>query len=120
LRLSTRKQDGRMMKLRQKLSGGFRSVVAARDFAVIRSPIPTARQQGWDLLQTLPRDSNHLVANSDSPEAAGDIRAVALFPWLAWGYATLLCAETFVEKAAGPIENAAAGPYAALGCSGSP
>jgi hypothetical protein len=95
-------------------------VVAARDFAVIRSLIPTARQQGWDLLQTLTRNPNHLVATSGSPEAAGDTRAVALFPWLAWGYATLLCAETFVEKAIGPIENAAAAIYAALGWSGSP
>jgi len=82
LRLSTRKQDvlrflsdpqvpftnnlverdGRMMKLRQKISGGFRSEVGAEDFAVIRSLLSTARKQGWDLLQTLTCDPKHLIA----------------------------------------------------------
>src|SRR5215218_446897 len=82
LRLSTRKQDvlrfltdprvpftnnlverdGRMMKLRQKISGGFRSEAGAKDFAVIRSLFSTARKQGWDLLQTLTSDPNHLIA----------------------------------------------------------
>jgi transposase len=46
-------QDGRMMKLRQKISGGFRSVEGATDFAVIRSVLSTARKQGWNMLQTL-------------------------------------------------------------------
>jgi transposase len=82
LRLSTRKQDvlrfltdprvpftnnlverdGRMMKLRQKISGGFRSEAGAKDFAVIRSLLSTARKQGWDLLQTLTSDPKHLIA----------------------------------------------------------
>ena len=82
LRLSTRKQDvlrfltdpqvpfannlverdGRMMKLRQKISGGFRSKAGAEDFAVIRSLLSTARKQGWDLLQTLTSDPKHLIA----------------------------------------------------------
>ena len=81
LRLSTRKQDvlrcltdprvpftnnlverdGRMMKLRQKISGGFRSEAGAEDFAVIRSLLSTARKQGWDLLQTLTSDPQHLM-----------------------------------------------------------
>ena len=46
-------RDGRMMKLRQKISGGFRSVEGAEDFAVVRSLLSTARKQGWDILQVL-------------------------------------------------------------------
>ena len=46
-------QDGRMMKLRQKISGGFRSQYGAKDFAIIRSVLSTARKQGWDIIQTL-------------------------------------------------------------------
>ena len=56
-------RDGRMMKLRQKISGGFRSEQGAADFAVIRSLISTARKQGWDLLQTLTAEPAHLIAS---------------------------------------------------------
>ena len=56
-------RDGRMMKLRQKISGGFRSEDGAKDFAVIRSLLSTARKQGWDLLHTLTSDPMHLIAN---------------------------------------------------------
>ena len=82
LRLSTRKQDvlrfltdpsvpftnnlaerdGRMMKLRQKISGGFRSEDGAKDFAVIRSVLSTARKQNWNMLRTLTAESAHLMA----------------------------------------------------------
>ena len=55
-------RDGRMMKLRQKISGGFRSEAGAEDFAVIRSLLSTARKQGWDLLHTLTSDPRHLIA----------------------------------------------------------
>lgn len=56
-------QDGRMMKLRQKISGGFRSEDGAKDFAVIRSLLSTARKQGWNLLNTLTSDPAQLIAN---------------------------------------------------------
>ena len=46
-------QDARMMKLRQKISGGFRSEDGATDFAKIRSLLSTARKQAWSLLDTL-------------------------------------------------------------------
>jgi transposase len=82
LRLSTRKQevlrflvdplvpssnnlaarDGRMMKLRQKISGGFRSEDGAKGFAVVRSVISTARKQRWDVLQTLTADPVRMIA----------------------------------------------------------
>ena len=49
-------RDGRMMKVRQKISGGFRSEQGARDFAVIRSLIATAKKQGWNIIQALTQD----------------------------------------------------------------
>jgi transposase len=52
-----------MMKLRQKISGGFRSEQGAADFAIIRSLLSTARKQGWSLLHTLTRDPDQLIAN---------------------------------------------------------
>ena len=55
-------RDGRMMKLRQKISGGFRCAEGATDFAVIRSVLSTARKQGWDILQTLTGDPLRLIA----------------------------------------------------------
>ena len=56
-------QDGRMMKLRQKISGGFRSEDGAKDFAVIRSVLSTARKQGWNMLQTLTNNPARLIAD---------------------------------------------------------
>jgi transposase len=56
-------QDGRMMKLRQKISGGFRSEDGAKDFAVIRSVLSTARKQGWNMLQTLTGHPARLIAD---------------------------------------------------------
>ena len=54
-------RDGRMMKLRQKISGGFRSMEGAEDFSVIRSLISTARKQGWDILQVLVSQPRQLI-----------------------------------------------------------
>jgi transposase len=54
-------RDGRMMKVRQKISGGFRSQEGARDFAVIRSLISTARKQGWSVIHALTQDPQTLI-----------------------------------------------------------
>ncbi|MBV8401501.1 MAG: IS66 family transposase [Acetobacteraceae bacterium] len=49
-------RDLRMMKVKQKISGGFRSLQGAMDFAVIRSFISTAKKQGWNVIQALTED----------------------------------------------------------------
>jgi transposase len=49
-------RDARMMKVKQKISGGFRSLQGAIDFAVIRSFISTAKKQGWNVIQALTED----------------------------------------------------------------
>jgi transposase len=54
-------RDGRMMKLRQKISGGFRSLQGAMDFALIRSFVSTARKQGWNIIDALSRDPSTLA-----------------------------------------------------------
>jgi len=54
-------RDARMMKLRQKISGGFRAKASAEDFAVIRSVLSTAKKQGWNILHTLMQDSGKLI-----------------------------------------------------------
>ena len=56
-------QDGCMMKLRQKISGGFRSECSAKDFAVIRSVLSTARKKGWNVLQTLTTNPTRILAD---------------------------------------------------------
>ena len=55
-------QDGRMMKLKQKISGGFRSQKGAEDFAVVRGFVSTARKQGWNVIQTLMENPETLIA----------------------------------------------------------
>lgn len=46
-------RDLRMMKVRQKISGGFRSASGAQTFALWRTVLSTARKQGWNILATL-------------------------------------------------------------------
>ncbi len=50
-----------MMKLRQKISGGFRSLQGAIDFALIRSFVSTAKKQGWNIIDALTRDPSNLA-----------------------------------------------------------
>ena len=54
-------RDGRMAKLKQKISGGFRSQEGAHDFAVIRSLISTAKKQDWNVIQTLMQPPETLI-----------------------------------------------------------
>jgi transposase len=54
-------QDGRMMKVKQKMSGGFRSDDGANTFVINRTVISTAKKQGWSVLQTLTQDPGVLI-----------------------------------------------------------
>lgn len=54
-------QDGRMMKVKQKMSGGFRSDDGANNFVINRTVISTAKKQGWSVLQTLTQDPGALI-----------------------------------------------------------
>ena len=56
-------RDGRMMKVKQKISGGFRSMEGAMDFALVRSFLSTAKKQGWAIIDALTGDPTSL-ANS--------------------------------------------------------
>ena len=51
----------RMMKVKMKISGAFRTFDAAQDFAALRSIVATARKQGCNILQTLTRDAPSLI-----------------------------------------------------------
>jgi len=55
-------RDGRMMKVKQKISGGFRSLEGAMDFAIVRSFISTAKKQGWNVILALAGDSKAQIA----------------------------------------------------------
>ena len=54
-------RDARMMKLRQKISGGFRTSQGADNFATLRTLIGTARKRSWNILETLVRCPTQLI-----------------------------------------------------------
>jgi transposase len=55
-------QDIRMMKVRMKISGGFRTMAGAEIFATMRSVISTARKHGINILRALTMPTGDLVA----------------------------------------------------------
>jgi len=56
-------RDLRMMKVRQKISGGFRSDSGAQTFVTLRTVLSTARKQGWNILATLTTPPAMLIQN---------------------------------------------------------
>ncbi len=56
-------QDLRMMKLRMKISGCFRTEQGARDFATLRSVLSTARKQGRHAIEALLTPPDELFAS---------------------------------------------------------
>lgn len=57
-------RDLRMMKLKQKISGTFRSADGARQFCRIRAYLATIRKQGLNVLDAL---FNLFAGNPQSP-----------------------------------------------------
>jgi transposase len=55
-------QDLRRCKVRQKISGCFRTAAGAQNFAALRSVLSTARKQGWSLIETLQETPEALIA----------------------------------------------------------
>jgi Transposase IS66 family len=56
-------RDGRMMKVKMKISGGFRCQDGADDFAIIRSFISTAKKRGWNVIHALTQEPQSLIAS---------------------------------------------------------
>ena len=54
-------QDLRMMKVKMKISGGFRTFEGASRFASLRSLVSTARKRGWNILQALVSQPHALI-----------------------------------------------------------
>jgi transposase len=54
-------QDLRMMKVRMKISGCFRTLEGARIFVTLRSVVSTARKQGCNILQVLTAASDQVM-----------------------------------------------------------
>jgi transposase len=54
-------QDLRMMKVKMKISGGFRTFEGASRFASLRSIVSTARKRGWNILQALVSQPHNII-----------------------------------------------------------
>ena len=54
-------QDLRMMKVRMKISGSFRTLEDAQIFARLRSVVSTARKRGFNSLQILTATQDHII-----------------------------------------------------------
>ena len=54
-------QAMRMMKVKAKISGCFRSLAGAQRFATLRGFIDTARKRGWNIIEALALDAEALV-----------------------------------------------------------
>lgn len=54
-------QAMRVMKVKAKISGCFRSLAGARRFATLRGFIATARKRGWGIIEALALDAEALV-----------------------------------------------------------
>jgi transposase len=54
-------QAMRMMKVKAKISGCFRSLAGAKRFATLRGFIATARKRGWSIIEALALDAEALV-----------------------------------------------------------
>jgi hypothetical protein len=55
-------RDGRMMKVKMKISGGFRCQDGAADFATIRSFISTSKKHGWNVIHALTQNPQILIS----------------------------------------------------------
>ena len=55
-------QDLRMMKVRMKISGAFRTLEGAQVFADLRSVISTARKRGFNILEILTLPPTQIIA----------------------------------------------------------
>lgn len=51
----------RMMKVKMKISGGFRTEEGAKTFVTLRTVIATARKNGWNILETLTTPARQLI-----------------------------------------------------------
>ncbi len=54
-------QDLRMMKVKMKISGCFRTLEGAQIFASLRSVVSTARKQGANILQILAASPSQIM-----------------------------------------------------------